>query len=660
MRSPTFAPVLAPVLARRRARGLGRTLAPGLAAVLLALASCGAGESARPAGADRSAVTNSIRLDHHILVDQFGYLPDESKVAVLRDPRAGFDAADQYTPGSHFQLRRTDGGAVAFAGKPAPWNSGATEASSGDRGWWFDFSAVNTPGGYFVYDVEHNVRSPTFRIGRDVYRRVLKAAMRMYFYQRSGAPKAAPFAEACWTDDAAYVGRHQDTEARDVTDRDSDAKTRDLSGGWFDAGDTNKYVTFAAQPVHQLLTAYSTNPGAFGDDFNIPESSNGVPDLLDEVRWETNWLKKMQYPDGSLALKVGEIESVIASPPSSDHTARYYVPACTSATIAGAGMFAHAALVFSSVPSLGGESDDLKRRAILAWHQYQGVPAKQTHCDTGVVQAGNADLPVEDQDGLAVEAAVYLFALTNEPVFEAYLAAHYKDAHPYHDMGWSRYKADQGEALLFYTTLPGADAALKKAILADKRADVDAGNQVYGFHPDDDLYRAFMHDAQYHWGSNQPRANYGNSNLDVLNHDLGVTDTVTYRARALGMLHYFHGVNPLGMVYLSNMDGDGASRSANEIYHVWFKAKSRWSDAKTSACGPAPGYVPGGPNKDAAKDGVPATLVPPNGQPPQKSYKDWNASWPENSWAVSEPGIYYQAAYIRLLSAFVTQDRPAP
>ena len=219
--------------------------------------------------------------------------------------------------------------------------------------------------------------------------------------------------------------------------------------------------------------------------------------------------------------------------------------------------------------------------------------------------------------------------------------------------GWSRYKADQGEALLFYTTLPAADAALKRSILADKLADARAGNAIYGFDPDADLYRAFMHDAQYHWGSNNPRANYGNTNLDLTTHDVGAGDSSGYRTRALEILHYFHGVNPLGMVYLSNMYSSGASLSANEIYHAWFAAGSRWSDAKSSACGPAPGYVPGGPNAAAAQDGVPTKLSPPTGQPPQKSYKDWNGAWPDSSWAVTEPGIYYQSAYVRLLSAFV-------
>ncbi|MDP9065678.1 MAG: glycoside hydrolase family 9 protein [Pseudomonadota bacterium] len=623
-----------------------------LLAPLVGLCACEGGSHEPPAPV-QATVADRIAFDRHILVDQFGYLPDESKVAVIRDPIVGFDAKDRFTPGPRYQLRRVDTGEALLTGSPAAWNGGAVDDLSGDRGWWFDFTAVRTPGLYFVYDESRKLRSATFRIDPGVYRGVLQAAMHMYYYQRSAIPKAPPYADKCWSDDAAYVGRHQDGEARDVTDRDNDGKVKNLSGGWFDAGDTNKYVTFAVQPVHQLLTAYSANPHAFTDASSIPESGNGVPDVLDEVRWETNWLKKMQYRDGSLALKVGELTYVSASPPSSDRSPRFYVPACTSATIAGAGMLAHAAYVFAGFPPLALEAGDLKRRAVLAWGQYQTVAPKQTACDTGVVHAGLADLSVEDQNGLAVEAAVYLFALTAEPAFERYVQEHYRDAHPYHDIGWSRYKPDQGEALLFYAALPFADRTLARTILADKMSDMKAADRIYGFAPEDDLYRAFLHKEQYHWGSNNPRANYGNTNLDVIAHDLAPADAAGYRSRALGMLHYFHGVNPLGIVYLSNMYRYGASASLNEIYHVWFAAKSRWSDAKTSPCGPAPGFVPGGPNAVAAKDGVPASLVPPTGQPPQKSYKDWNNASPDNSWAVTEPGIYYQSAYVRLLSAFV-------
>jgi hypothetical protein len=623
---------------------------------LCVFAACISGAGASTAfAADRPVppgMSGQIRFDHHLLVDQFGYRPGDPKIAVVRDPQIGYDKADQFGPGPLYQVRSADDGHVVFAGTPAEWNRGATEASSGDRGWWFDFSSVTAPGAYFVFDSQRNVRSATFNIGQNVYKDILKAAMRTYFYQRSSFAKRRPFADACWIDEPAYSGADQDTQAHDVADRANHSKIKDLSGGWFDAGDTNKYVTFAVPAVHQLLAAYQENPGVFTDDFGIPESGNGIPDVLDEVKWEIDWLKKMQYPDGSAALKVGDIVYVPAAPPSSDHSQRYYVPSCTSATIASAGMFAHAAYVFGGIGPLAREAADFKDRALAAWNNYQSSASKQTSCDSGVVHSANADWSEDEQKAAAVVAAIYLFAVTESSAYDDYVKLHYKELKPYHDEGWTRYKPEQGEALLFYTTLKRSAAALRSAILADKLRDAKAGNHIYGFNASDDLYRAFLHDPQYHWGSNNPRAQYGNTNMDVITYDLDKSANAAYQARALGILHYFHGVNPFAMVYLSNMYRYGATQSANEIYHTWFWHGTEWSNALTSACGPAPGYVSGGPNASAVKDGVPASLAPPAGQPPQKAYKDWNGPWPDSSWAITEPAIYYQAAYVKLLSKF--------
>lgn len=618
------------------------------------LAACIGGPASSVLAADQPVargMSGQIRFDHHLLVDQFGYRPGDPKVAVVRDPQVGYDKTDKFGPGPALQVRDAEDGHVVFAGKPAVWNGGATDASSGDRGWWFDFSSLTTPGAYFVFDSQRNVRSAAFNVGPHVYKDILKAAMRTYFYQRSGFAKRQPFADECWTDESAYNGTDQDTQAHDVTDRTNRSKIKDLSGGWFDAGDTNKYVTFAVPAVHQLLAAYQENSAVFTDDFGIPESGNGIPDVLDEVKWEIDWLKKMQYPDGSAALKVGDIVYVPAAPPSSDHSQRYYVPSCTSATIASAGMFAHAAYVFGGFAPLARESADLKARAMAAWSNYHGIAA-QTGCDGGVVHSANADWTEDEQKAAAVVAAIYLFAVTENSVYDDYIKLHYKELKPYHDEGWSRYKSEQGEALLFYTTLKRSDAALRSAILADKSRDAKSGSHVYGFAANDDLYRAFLHEPQYHWGSNNPRAQYGNSNMDVIAYGLDKSSNETYEARALGILHYFHGVNPFAMVYLSNMYRYGATQSANEIYHTWFWRGTKWSNALTSACGPAPGYITGGPNANAVRDGVPASLAPPAAQPPQKAYKDWNAPWPDSSWAITEPAIYYQAAYVKLLSKF--------
>ena len=556
-------------------------------------------------------------------------------------------------------MRRSAAAICSLIGA-STWNNGAEDKSSGDKAWWFDFSSVTASGTYFIYDVTKQVRSPTFPIVAQPYASLLKAAMHMYFYQRAGnssggGAKQPPFAAQCWSDEPAFVGSNQDTQAHDATDQTNAAKVHDLSGGWFDAGDTNKYVTFADTPVHQLLTAYQENPAAFTDDFNIPESGNGIPDVLDEVKYETDWIKKMQFSsDGSVALKVGSLGYPLATPPSSDTSPRYYVPACTSSTIAAAGMFAHASYVYGAFPALASEAADLKNRAVLAWNNYQGITTKQENCDTGVVKAGDADWSASQQQAEAVVAAVWLYAITNNQTYNTYVKSNYKNTQPYNDIGWTRYNPEQGKALLFYTTLSQADPTLKASILADKLSDVQAGNQVYGFTAADDLYRNYLHDPQYHWGSNQVRGNYGNTNVDVVNYGIAVSSATPYLTRALETLHYIHGVNPFGMVYMTNMSSYGATSSVNELYHTWFWPGTKWADVKTTACGPAPGYIPGGPDASAAQDGVPTSLAPPTGQPEQKSYKDWNGTTSDTqaSYVVSEPGIYYQSAYIELLAQF--------
>ncbi len=99
--------------------------------------------------------------------------------------------------------------------------------------------------------------------------------------------------------------------------------------------------------LFDLLWAYELNPRVFGDDTNIPESGNGVPDLLDEVKWELDWLLKMQDSDGGVFNRVaGRSFDNGPDPPSSDTQPRFYTAKTTWATATAAASFAHAARVY--------------------------------------------------------------------------------------------------------------------------------------------------------------------------------------------------------------------------------------------------------------------------------------------------------------------------
>jgi endoglucanase len=192
-----------------------------------------------------------------IVVDQFGYRPTDAKVAVLRDPRTGFDEAVEFTPGATVYVVESATNTVVKAGAPVTWNNGAVDSLSGDAAWSFDFSEVTQPGKYFVYDAQSGRRSPEFEIKEDVYREVLRHAFRTFFYQRAGFEKTAEFAGADWSDGASHLGPGQDGEARSWLDQGNTATAKDLRGGWYDAGDYNKYTTWHSRYIINLLRTFA-------------------------------------------------------------------------------------------------------------------------------------------------------------------------------------------------------------------------------------------------------------------------------------------------------------------------------------------------------------------------------------------------------------------
>src|SRR6266851_1350567 len=147
-----------------------------------------------------------------IVIDQFGYPTKASKIAVIRDPKVGYDNAAHFTPGATYALVDQSTGKITKQGPPTPWNGGTTDNVSGDKVWWFDFSDVTIPGTYAVVDIDKGLRSPEFQIDDRVYRNVLKHAVSMYFYQRAGFKKTAETAGADWADAASHMGPGQDTQ----------------------------------------------------------------------------------------------------------------------------------------------------------------------------------------------------------------------------------------------------------------------------------------------------------------------------------------------------------------------------------------------------------------------------------------------------------------
>jgi hypothetical protein len=608
-----------------------------------------------------------------IVVDQFGYRTVGKKVAVIRDPQTGYDSAVSFTPGTHYSVVNKATGAAVKQGAPVAWNAGATDDSSGDKAWWFDFSDVTTPGTYTVVDDDKNVRSVEFDIDDNVYRSVLKHAVRMYYYQRAGFAKSAATAGSDWADGASHLGAGQDSQAHAWTAKTDETLVKDLHGGWFDAGDYNKYTAWAAGTVISLLHAYEENPTAFGDDYGIAESGNGIPDLLDEAKWALDWIVRMQNADGSLLCVMG---LGAASPPSAATGPSYYGPATTNASLAGAAVFAYASRIYGarSEASLKTFAADLGTRAAKAWTWAVANPSVIYHNNDDSKQPGSSGLAAGDQETddngrlfSKFQAAAHLYDLTGEATYKTFAESNWSKVVA--SNGPTEWDMERADALAYFAHLNGVTQSVATAIVNQvttnvaSQLDATAGSNK-------DPYRAYL--TYYTWSSNQIKM----AQARLFQHlgKLGSgSNAESASAAAEDYVHYLHGVNPLGLVYLTNMKRAGAENSAKTMFHTWFADGSpKWDEVSNTAPGPAPGYVVGGPNTSFSLDSCCTATSgdayhcygaseyslcsqnwqPPMGQPNQKSYLQFNSGWPAGSWSITEPSTGYEAKYVLVLSAY--------
>ncbi|OAV43445.1 glycoside hydrolase family 9 protein [Lewinella sp. 4G2] len=604
-----------------------------------------------------------------IRIDQFGYLPNATKVAVIAKAVDGYNAGEgiDLNQGATVDLIDATTNAVVFSAYPQLWNGGGKDDLSGDKGAWFDFTEFDTEGAYRIRVQKNDgstAESYEFRIADDVYNEVMRAAINMFYYQRINQDKLAQYGSGePWTDTEWYGRPNQETAVREL---DNPSVTRDLSGGWFDAGDPNKYVTFAVDAVHALLTTYDNAPDFWNDfDLNIPESGNDTPDLLDEVKFEIDWIKKMQLydpnrPTAGIIQKMGILNDVsYISPPSTDTRLRYYNGVCVSSTITGAGMMAHAAVSYKRANVWPEEIAELTDRAAKAFAYYEAAPNKAELCDDGRIEAGDADGPgnqyATEHRALAAAAAVYLFELTGEQKYKDFIAANYRQARPWKAEDWGVYRAHQGEALLYYTQNPEADPTTKQGILDMKSSAPKSTGSNYVVAEQDNLYRAKP--IYFNWGSNSLISRQVGDIMDLHVYGIRPENSAAYTERGQSIINYLHGTNPSGICMLSNMYQYGGDLCADEMWHSWFSLDTKFDNIDGTNVGPAPGFISGGPNPQGQgsmpiKLGTHSFPATAGQQPDQKAFSVDNF-WQNGPWAYNEPAIYYQAAYIKALSYFI-------
>lgn len=614
----------------------------------------------------------SQTVSSYIIIDQFGYTPNAQKTAVLRNPEIGFDAAENYSPGATYAVVDASTCLQVFTGSAAIWSNGKTDSVSGDKAWWFDFSAVTTPGIYYILDVDHSLRSHSFEIRDNIYSIPLKHAVRTFYYQRSGAAKITPYAESGWIDGVNHVGPLQDKNCRSYTAPNDISTERDVHGGWFDAGDYNKYTNWTGNYIIEMLKAYEENPTVWTDDYNLPESGNGIPDLLDEVKWGMDYLLRLQKTDGSVISLVGASH---ASPPSATTGKSIYGGVNTSSALKAAATYAFGYRVFKAI-GLTAYADTLKTAAIKAWNWADANPsviwANTDAAYQSVSPSSSANSEVGNYERIIykLEAAVYLFDISADSKYKTYFDNNYTQSHLYQWYYAYPYEAGYQDVLLQYTKLSGATTAVANTIKSRYSTGMNAAISFGAYDSKKDPYMTYI--DSYTWGSNSIKCNQGNMFFNVSTYNINAARNTDAVKAAENFIHYIHGVNPLGKVYLSNMNNYGAENSVDEFYHGWFAhGSSKWDKVGVSTYGPPPGFLVGGPNPsykvhsccpnncgDATNNALCSSVNLSRiiNQPSQKSYMDFNNGWPIDSWEVTENSCGYQVAYIRLLSKFTVNN----
>jgi endoglucanase len=373
--------------------------------------------------------------------------------------------------------------------------------------------------------------------------------------------------------------------------------------GWYDAGDYNKYVVNSGITTYTLLHAYEQFPAWFDKlQLNLPESGNGLPDILNEVLWNLDWMATMQDPeDGGVYHKLTNKSFDGFVMPERATTPRYVVQKSTAAALDFAAVMATASRVLAKFDQLQpGRSARYLAAAEAAWRWAQANPAVTYEQPADVFTGGYGDKGLDDEFSWA---ATELLMKGLEPGWA--------DVRP---LGW----------------MSLATARLPKGVDAGQASQqlVQAADQLLALWKASP-YRISIDRAGFVWGSNSVLLNQAM----VLVHAYQVSHRRDYLDAAQSALDYVMGRNPLGTSFVT---GIGA-KSPMHPHH-------RPSEAD-GVVAPVPGLLVGGPNPGQQDlKGCPASGYP--SKKPALSYLDHMCSYASNEVAINwnAPLVYVAAA----------------
>ncbi|MGN0345949.1 MAG: glycoside hydrolase family 9 protein [Lachnospiraceae bacterium] len=523
-----------------------------------------------------------------VQVNQIGYLPNAAKIATLTGE----------TLDTTFDVVDAASGEVVYSGNvSAPMQNSNTERTEAQA----DFSDLTTPGVYKIV-TENCGESYEFTIGNDVYEQAMNAAVKMFYYQRCGETL---------TEDCADEFAHAACHSQEAVYYDDQNRTADVSGGWHDAGDYGRYIVPGAKAVADLLLAYELYPEAFSDSVGIPESGNGTPDVLDEVRYELEWFFKMQDADGGVHHKVTCANFPGTVMPEEETETLYILPVSTTATGTYAAAMAMAARVYEDVDPAFAEK--CLSAAELAYDYLENANGGNGYRNPSDVVTGEYGDSNDADERLW--AAAELFRTTGDSKYETAVAQILNGDYP-GGLGW----ADVG----YYGTYAymASDYTDNSAYTKAKTC-METGVMAVIANAAADTYQSSI-SGNYPWGSNMTIAN--NGMLLLLYEEVAGENNQDV---AFAQLDYLLGNNGNSYCFLTGF----GTLSPEGTHH------------RPSQClgTTLPGMLVGGPNNGLEDPYAAAVLV---NTPPALCYVD-----NEQSYSCNEITIYWNSPLVFLFAA---------
>jgi endoglucanase len=545
-----------------------------------------------------------------IRVDQAGYPSKASKVALV-----AVSASSNNAPVS-FVLKNGTTGATVFQGQLAP---PVTDPDSGDMVRAADFSKFGDNGRFYLQAAGIG-RSWTFRIAPDVYRPVYFLSMRAFYGQRCGtavdlAPDFPEYKHALCHRDGAY-----DSSAGKQGRHGSDK-------GWHDAGDYGRYVVNGGISTGTLLWAWELfHVNIEKVTLHIPESGNGTPDILSEIRWNLDWILSMQDSDGGVFHKQTRAHFSGFVMPEQDTLPSLVIGtgnapfkgSCATADLAA--VSAIAARAFR--PYDAHYADRALGAAEKAWAWLVQNPNVTFRNPPGIATGEYGDAHCEDEH---LWAAAELARTTHSDVYKQYFLQHYREfiggVRADKPPTWS----DVADLALWTYVLAGFTDEPAREIRSQS---LDAAHQI-AERTQANPYHVSLRSADYIWGSNAVALNYS---LQLLIANQFQPERAFVEA-ATDNLHYVLGCNTFSLSWITHV-GENA-----------FQHPHHRPSGADGIDAPWPGLMSGGPNAKR-QDPVMRRTVD-LGTPPARAYIDETQAY-----SCNEVAINWNAPLVFVLASF--------